>query len=355
VRLSTCIALEVFCAGALTCGVWAGARHGLAEISKSIGWAEASEARAPRPPSVDTEAGVLGDVDTVGVFDGVSDEVLLEPLRTGAITSIKFNRGGSSISLRVDFDNGSRAAFKPRQTNLHSIPRYEVAAFRVNRLLGLSSVAPALGREFAVDAIMSALRPDSRVFAPRMTEEMVSSDGKVIGELSRWIPVIEPAKIEGYLIDSTDGVLTWTRYLRAGAPIPAPEWNLVAQISDMVVFDFVIDNADRFSGRNVWVSGDGRVLYFMDNTLSFGGGSRGSFKSRAYLSKVQKFSRAMVSGLRRLSVDTLGEATGRDLGPFDVILTGDEIANVIGRRDFAIGYIDGLIDQHGAENVLVFP
>ena len=61
--------------------------------------------------------GMLESVDTIGrvsprqpveYFDGVRDELLLAPLRTGQIVEVKFNRGGSSISLRIDFDNGGR-------------------------------------------------------------------------------------------------------------------------------------------------------------------------------------------------------------------------------------------------------
>src|SRR5687768_935120 len=42
-------------------------------------------------------------------FEGRPDDELLAPLRTGSIRAVKFNRGGSSISLRIEFDNGARA------------------------------------------------------------------------------------------------------------------------------------------------------------------------------------------------------------------------------------------------------
>ena len=70
------------------------------------------------------------------LFHGVADEVLMRPIRAGRIKSIKFNRGGSSISLRIDFTNGARAAFKPRQTNPQTVPRREIAAYRLNRMVG---------------------------------------------------------------------------------------------------------------------------------------------------------------------------------------------------------------------------
>src|SRR5882672_1285126 len=55
-------------------------------------------------------------------FIGIKDEVLTEPLRKAPVTRVKFNRGGSSISMRLDFAGGFRAAFKPDQTNEQSVP-----------------------------------------------------------------------------------------------------------------------------------------------------------------------------------------------------------------------------------------
>src|SRR5262245_23312788 len=65
-------------------------------------------------------------------FIGIKDEVLIEPLRRAAVKRVKFNRGGSSISLRIDFEGGFRAAFKPDQTNEQTVPRKEIAAYRIN-------------------------------------------------------------------------------------------------------------------------------------------------------------------------------------------------------------------------------
>ena len=113
------------------------------------------------------------------LFDGVQDSLLLEPLRHSKLAKIKFNRGGSSISLRMDFANGSRAAFKPRQTNSQTIPRKEIAAFRVNRMLGLASVPPAIGRRFRFEELTTALTPGSRVHLTRMRQEILLDRGRV--------------------------------------------------------------------------------------------------------------------------------------------------------------------------------
>ena len=58
---------------------------------------------SPPDPAIATEP--------AGVFLGMSDDLLLGRVRSQAITRVKVNRGGSSLSFRVDFADGSRAAF----------------------------------------------------------------------------------------------------------------------------------------------------------------------------------------------------------------------------------------------------
>ncbi|MEP6654911.1 MAG: hypothetical protein ABJA82_16225 [Myxococcales bacterium] len=120
-----------------------------------------------------------GDVpsDTAGTFLGMSDELLLERLRTQPVTRLKLNRGGSSLSFRVDFADGSRAAWKPAQTNTQTIPRKEVAAYRLNKLLGLNAVPPAVQRSLSRDDLFSLLHPDSAPFLPRIRAETIIGPG----------------------------------------------------------------------------------------------------------------------------------------------------------------------------------
>jgi hypothetical protein len=308
-----------------------------------------------RISAVETLAEVEDTVRYAHMFHGVRDDLLLAPLRTGAIRRVRYNRGGSSVSLRLELDNGARAAFKPNQTNLQTIPRKEVAAFRIDRLLGLQAVPPAIGRDFSAEEVLARLETGSEVFLTRLREEILLKDGQMVGEMSWWIPVIEHAKVNGFEIDSTDGVVTWKRYLTAGAAIPESEWHMLAQISSMVLFDFIINNSDRWSGSNVRMSEDGRVLYYMDNTLAFGREPDGHRKSRTYFTRAQKFSRSLVARLRTLTEEELRAAVDHDRGPFAYLLSDEEIAAVMLRRDWAITYIDGLIAEHGETAILVFP
>ena len=309
---------------------------------------------AAPPPAAPDEGTPPGSPRWMGSFGGKPDHTLLAPLREPAITGVRLNRGGTSISLRIDFENGARAACKPNQIHIHSQPRREIAAYRINRLLGLQSVPPAVGRRFRFSDIVDHLESGShrkRVIAEGSPEK----DGTVLAELSWWIPELEEARIAGFTIDSTDGVVTWKRYLAQGRPVPDDLRDVVSQVSQLVLFDFIINNMDRWSGGNVKASEDGRVLYFMDNTMSFGDDDNGHTKTRTYLERAEKFSRRMVAELRRLERDELEAALRSDIEPFEELLTDAEIKSVIARRDYALRYIDRLIEKHGEEAVLTFP
>jgi hypothetical protein len=368
VRLGGCIAVELAVGVGLCAAVGGGAFVGVRALGQE--WEREAHAttasgeagphgRFATPALTWAEApGRLAEVPgDLFVFDGVADELLLAALRGGPIARVKWNRGGTSLSLRVDLASGARAAFKPVQTNWQSMPRKEIAAYRINRLLGLSSVPPAIGRALPVADLLAALGPDSRFVAPRLRAEMIAGpDGLVAGEMSWWIPKITKATVDGFAIDSVAGVVRWKAYLTAGHAIPHREQRMVAQISDMVLFDYLINNFDRWSGGNVQSSPDGRVLYFMDNTLSFGGRDRdGHVRTQIFLRRSQKFSRSLVAALRSLDETALRAALEYDTGPFDVLLREPEIEGVMARRGYALDYIDGLCAAHGEDDVLVFP
>ena len=128
-----------------------------------------SEANALPPHGEISEPPELAISDEpAGTFLGMADDLLLERVRRQPIVRVKLNKGGSSLSFRVDFADGSRAAFKPAQTNLQTIPRREVAAYRLNRLLGLNAVAPAAPRMISRDELFTHLHPETLAALPRI-------------------------------------------------------------------------------------------------------------------------------------------------------------------------------------------
>jgi hypothetical protein len=305
----------------------------------------AGELDPPVPPSPNVVQ------ELAGTFMGLEDDFLIARLRSQPIVRMKFNKGGSSLSFRVDFADGSRAAFKPAQTNLQTIPRKEVAAYRINRLLGLGAVAPATPRMVTRDEIFAHLHPETIPMLPRIRAEIVFDPrGNTAGVMMYWIPVIKDSGL-----DTPEGMHESTRWLTQGQAIPAEKHALAAQLADLLVFDFLTSNPDRTSGGNMLTNEDGSRLLFMDNTLSFFIEPQGSDKTRAALARSQRFSRRLVQALDRITEATLTTILAQASEGDYEILTKPEIRAVVSRRDYILKYVDGLVATYGAGEVLYFP
>jgi hypothetical protein len=374
VRLGSCIVVEAAAFFAVLAGVAWGAttltaevrgpraepKHNFMQVARPSVWVPAPPATvaviAPLVPATQVPpAPTLDRLAPVWSFAGQLDEPLLAPLRTGAPTAIKLNRGGTSLSLRIDFDNGARAAFKPDQVFGQSNPRREIAAYRIDRLLGVGRVPPAIAVTYSLADLIAAVDRGNPSARERLRTDTIPKQGRLRGELSWWIPVLGDGRVGGARIDETDGIVTWRGWLKAGATIPPDRVALCQQLSMMALFDFVIDNTDRWTGNNAKVSADGSVLYFMDNTLAFGKNPDGHHKTWLYLQRSQTFSRRLVERLRALDESQLRAVLATDTGDFEHLLTDDEVRAVLGRRDRALTYVDGLVARYGVDHVLAFP
>jgi hypothetical protein len=353
-RLPGYILAELTVAAIVVGGSGYGAARGVRHL-RSVLVARAVADHAPPALGAREDLSTLPDLrvalESSGTFLGMSDELLLERVRTQPIVRFKLNHGGSSLSFRVDFADGSRAAWKPNQTNLQTIPRKEVAAYRLNRMLGLNAVPPAAPRVVSRDELLAHLHPDSLDALPRIKAETVfGPNGQTIGTASYWIPII---KDSGF--DTPEGRLVGQQWLSQGEPVPADKVSMATQLSDLVVFDFLTANPDRYSGGNMKMSPDGTELFYMDNTMSFFVEPQGNQRNREVLLRTQRFSRALYEALPRVTVATLQKALTEEVGAPYEILTPAEIAAVVARRDVVRQHVDGLIAAFGASKVLVFP
>jgi hypothetical protein len=336
----------------------AGGGFGVVRASRQVRAVLAARALASRAPATLAARRDLSSLpeplialEASGTFMGMSDELLLERVRTQPIVRFKVNHGGSSLSFRIDFTDGSRAAWKPTQTNTQTIPRKEIAAYRLNRLLGLNAVPPAAPRAVSREDILTHLHPESIELIPRIEAETIfGPGGKTVGTASYWIPVI---KDSGF--DTPEGQRLAQTWLSQGERIPPDQRDMAAQLSDLFVFDFLTANPDRLSGGNMKMSPDGKQLYYMDNTMSFFVDPTGKQKNRDALLKVQRFSRATYAALDRISVPTLEQILAEETGTPYEILTPAEIRAVVARRDVVRQYVAVLVSQFGANQVFAFP
>lgn len=293
----------------------------------------------------------------VTVF-GENDDALLAPLAAAPVVRAKINHGGTSLSIRLEFANGARAAFKPEQIHPQSDPRREIAAYRMDRLLRIGHVAPAKPVKFALTELLAAADPGTRNYVVnRINDEAKPKKGYLRGMAAWWIPEIRDAKLGGMDLHEKEAMELLLSYLQVGATIPANERTIVEQLATLIMFDVVIDNADRWTGSNTKVSPDQKTLYFMDNTLSFSRFRHGHDTNWKPFRRMQVFPRGLVQRLRGMTRESLRIALdlGNDDSELAPLLDEEEVDAIVARKNHMLDHIDKMIDKYGEEAVLALP
>lgn len=287
-------------------------------------------------------------------FLGLDDSAQLARLCRAPIERIERNRGGSTVSFRVWLTGGQRALFKPQQRSEVANFRAELAAFRVSRLLDLHRTPPACGRLVARETLQRAAdQSGDTAFSQRVMTELLGRAEEVPGAMLFWVP--------GSL-DPVPGVDAYAQLLDVTRPLPPASVSLAAELSALLLFDFLNDNVDRWSGGNVLRqhTAPGEPLapmLFMDNGASFsaingGLGARPSDQA-ARLERVQRFSPSLLRALRNLTAQSLQAAAAEDpLGP---CLSEAQIQAVLARRDRIVAHANEVAAAHPQGDVFAFP
>jgi hypothetical protein len=286
-----------------------------------------SEIPPLEPPPADIEP-APAMVDARPRFRGEYDDEILTKLCSLSVKSIRPLGGGSSIKLRVMFTDGSQAAVKPNQLR---ITRYqaEVAAYKLAKALGLSVVPPSCVRTFTKEALQASMPKDLR---ERMDQELVVDEkGNVKTAVIQWVPGLRNMKLE-----QADW---WRPLLKQGEPIPSGKHKRIAEISTLLLFDYLLLNFDRWSGGNT-TEADGEMIY-IDQGASLGpdkkhGHSRLMLKT---LKWSERFPRGIAQSLFQLDLPALRS-------DFGDLVTDDEWESFLYRVEHARAYIRALKKQY---------
>ncbi len=171
--------------------------------------------------------------------------------------------------------------------------RFEVAAYRLSKLLGLDNVPPVVKRKI----------------------------GGVTGTLQVWV---ENAMMERQRSSEK---------LQAPSKLP---WTY--QWQTLRLFDSLIDNYDRNAG-NILIDSDWK-LWMIDHTRAFG-----TTKKLTNPQLIRQCSRDLWERLQGLDREVLKEECKK-------VLTATQIRALLARRDLLVEHIQKLIDERGEGEVL---
>lgn len=303
-----------------------------------------------------------------GHFLDHEDGPILEALSHRQVVRVSRGRGGRSLSFRITLDDGTHAYFKPNQSFDGMSWYAEIAAYHLDRELGLGRVPPTVGRRIAWSQLEEAAREDHRTH-----ELTVDEDGTLRGALIWWVPEpLVPLPLEENwerwlrITGEPDAVTPFQRpnlyreARRAGAPqrptfTPEPDRpDRPAELSDLMVFDYLAHNLDRWGtdNTNVRTVGSHGPLMFLDNGASFTLRRAQVGLMERRLAHVQRFRRSTIEAVRALDVNRFAARLEADpLGP---VLDRQQLENLETRRQHLLAHVDALIEAHGEDAVLAW-
>lgn len=268
--------------------------------------------------------------------------------------------GTSSVVFRVQTLGEHMFAFKPSSRVRARAPSAEVAAYRIGRLLGYDNVLPAELRTANRRSIRSRMH---RRYADDQTwlelEEAVNWNGlEAVGAAIYWVPDLRDIGL-----DEPRRRAEWAGWIGHGGEAPEGQRPLARDLSNLIVFDYLIANWDRYSGGNLRVIGpeDSPRVVIRDNDAAFAAPLPDPIKARlrAELEKVERFSRGTIERLRRLDDESLKAALRNRRvedpdAPTAYLLNEAQRAGVLERAATVLSWISALVDVSGEEAVLSF-
>lgn len=243
--------------------------------------------------------------------------------------------GHTSVVMKVTLEGGAVAAFKPKSKRGPVRYKGEVAAYRLAKALGLLNVPPAYAVAYPTEKVRAAFAAGGA--AKTFDDEVVSQGGYVFGAILPWIDGLTFVPLE------TDAWRSkWTTWLKHDGMIPEEQRTLAADISTMIVFDYVTANFDRWSGGNVGKDPKTGRLLFIDNDGAFyEQPHEGPLAHQlALLKATDRFSKSFVKALEGLRRDDLHGILGNDAA--GAPLYAEELLDAIdARRVKALAAIRG--------------
>jgi hypothetical protein len=317
-------------------------------------------ADAAPPSTLDASDGVEGGAapsvagaDGSSSFLGTDERVILRRLCDAEVVRMQRNTGGSTLSFRVWFADGGRGLFKPQQTNSVANFRAEIAAYRMSRFLGLHRAPPACGRALPRSMLQrTADATGDMPFSERVMREVLGRGDNVPGAMIYWVP--------GGL-ENVPGSERYPDLLDTSKPLADGDRALAADLSALILVDFINDNIDRWSGGNILrqratAQNPAPPMLFMDNGAAFtigrdNMGARPTDQSQR-LSRISRVSRSLLARLRAMSADSLSREMRLD--PLGSPVGDNGIAAILARRDRLVAHVDAMIAARGEAAVYAF-
>lgn len=293
---------------------------------------EAELPAGPEPAPAELEASAATQpADRPGFFLGKPEDALLERLRSAEIESVLPDPRGRPGAFDVALADGGHARFEPERAAAKGRWSAPIAAHLLDRALGLGRVPPVVGRSLPWNKLERAAasepepasivrdpqgnvrgalmyRPPGKLAEVRLPagwDQWLSIEPLAAAHVSPYQPAAAWSAAREAARDRTRPAESPSIAARATPEPPSPD--LPAELSDMMLFDYLTLDTERFaeaqSGllalarRGPWI--------WLDNG-TFSGGPEAREIGARRLAGVSRFRRRTLDALRALDVAALG-------------------------------------------------
>lgn len=241
--------------------------------------------------------------------------------------------------FHMDLGDGVEISFQPEQRNLESFWRREIASYHLARLLGIENrVPPTIGKRVPLSAF-------GRL--GRNTNLVVDSEGMVYGSASVWMPVLHGAQMH-----EAPARREWSGWMNPANPIPGPRRERARQVSEVLVFDYLAANYDRWNCCNITVD-ENNDLVFRDNDAGWFPRVINTLGSPSVVRRVPRY---LFESIQRATPELLRASIQNDPMARRVHLI--PAASFVGyerRRAALLSNLRRMVAQHGEAAVFPWP
>ncbi len=241
--------------------------------------------------------------------------------------------------FHMDLGDGVEISFQPEQRNLETFWRREVASYHLARLLGIQNrVPPTIGKRVPLSAF-------GRL--GRGTNLVVDREGMVYGSASVWMPVLHGAQMH-----EAPARQEWSSWMNPANPLPPGRGERARQVSEVLVFDYLAANYDRWNCCNITVD-ENNDLVFRDNDAGWFPRVINGLGSPSVVRRVPRY---LYESMQRATPAALRASIARDPMSSRMRLIPDE--SYVGydrRRNAALGSLRRMVQRHGEAAVFPWP
>lgn len=273
------------------------------------------------------------------MFRGRSEDEWLRLITERPVVRVVERFHSTLYVWHLDLGDGVEISFQPEQEHLETFWKREVTSYHLARLLGIENrVPPTVSKRVPLSIFGRSARG---------TGLIADRHGMVVGSASVWMPVLRqvhmhegPARHE------------WVQWMNPAHPLPEAARERARQVSEVLVFDYLAANYDRWNCCNI-TADEHNDLVFRDNDAGWYPPVINNLGSPDVVRRVPRY---LFETMQHATADALRASVAHDPLAGEVQLVSPSAYTGYERRRAAlIANLRRMAERHGQAAVFPWP